>query len=257
MPERRLEGKVAIITGCARGQGRAAALLFAAHGARVAGADWDEEAGQATIDECVTAGGEAVFTRVDVSAAEEVYGLVSDTMEHFGALHVLYNNAGISFSGPLKVGTVLDIPEADWDGMLHVNLNSVYYATRAALPHLIAARGGSIINTASTNAVVGMVNNDSYTAAKGGVLSLTRSLAVRFGKHNVRVNAIIPGPIETDMIKDLIARPGAREATEAMTALRRIGRPEEVAYAALFLASDESSFMTGSAITVDGGQTAI
>jgi NAD(P)-dependent dehydrogenase (short-subunit alcohol dehydrogenase family) len=256
-PARRLQGKIAIITGCARGQGRAATLLFAAHGARIAGADWDEAAGQATIDECVAQGAEAVFTRVDVSQAEDVYGLVDGTVERFGGLDVLYNNAGISFSGPLRVGTVVDIPEPDWDGMLRINLNSVYYATRAALPHFIAAGGGSIINTASTNAVVGMVNNDSYTAAKGGVLSLTRSLAVRFGKHNVRVNAIIPGPIETDMIKGVLARPGAREATEAMTALRRLGRPEEVAYAALFLASDESSFVTGSAIAVDGGQTAI
>jgi NAD(P)-dependent dehydrogenase (short-subunit alcohol dehydrogenase family) len=256
-PARRLDGKVAIITGCAKGQGRAAALLFAAHGAHVAGADWDEEAGQATIAECVAAGGSATFAKVDVSHAEDVYGLVASTVEGAGGLDVLYNNAGISFSGPLRTGTVLDIPEEDWDGMLRINLNSVYYAVRAALPHLIERGGGSIINTASTNAVVGMVNNDSYTAAKGGVLSLTRSLAVRFGKHNIRVNSIIPGPIATDMIKAVIAKPGAREATEAMTALRRIGRPEEVAHAALFLASDESSFVTGSALTVDGGQTAI
>lgn len=253
----RLADKIAIVTGCASGQGRAAALLFAEEGASVVGADWDAERGAATVEQILDRNGTASFVRTDVSEADDVERLIEHTVATYRGVDVLFNNAGVSFSGPFKVGTVLDIPEPDWEQMIKVNLGSVYLTIRAALPHLLERGGGSIINTASTNAVVGMVNNDSYTASKGGVLSLTRALAARFGKHNIRVNALVPGPIETDMITDILARPGAREATERMTALRRIGRPEEVAYAALFLASDESSYVTGAALAVDGGQTAI
>jgi len=253
----RLANKVAVITGAASGQGRAAAELFAAEGARLALTDWSGEAGQQVAEALRAAGHEVLFVRGDVSRAADVEALRAATLERFGQVDVLYNNAGVSFSGPFRVGTVLDIPEDDWDAMIAVNLKGVYLVTRAFLPTMIAARTGSIVNTSSSAAVVGMVNNDSYTASKGGVLALTRALAVRFGKYGIRVNALIPGPIDTPMIAGVLARPGAREATEAMTALRRLGRPEEVARCALFLASDESSFVTGAALVVDGGQTVL
>jgi NAD(P)-dependent dehydrogenase (short-subunit alcohol dehydrogenase family) len=253
----RLAGKVAVITGAASGQGRAAASLFAAEGASLVLADWNEPDGQKIEASLRLAGYEAVFVHTNVARASDIARLHETLMQRFGRIDVLYNNAGVSFSGPFKVGTVLDIPEDDWDNMIAVNLKSVYLAIKAFLPLMVQARKGSIINTASTNAVVGMVNNDSYTASKGGVLALTRSLAVRFGKDGVRVNALIPGPIDTPMIAEVLSRGGAREATEAMTALRRLGLPAEVAQCALFLASDESSFVTGASLLVDGGQTAM
>ena len=253
----RLAEKVAVITGCATGQGRAAARLFASEGAQLALADWNADGGAAIADELAGQGFEVLFDHVDVQDSVAVDRFRDRTLDRYGRVDVLYNNAGVSFSGPYRVGTVIDTPEGDWDAVISVNLKSVYLMMRAFLPGMIDRHSGSIVNTSSTNALVGMVNNDAYTASKAGVLALTRSTAVRFGKYGVRANVLVPGPVETPMISALLERPGAREATEAMTALRRIGRPEEIAAAALFLASDESSFMTGSVLVVDGGQTAI
>jgi NAD(P)-dependent dehydrogenase (short-subunit alcohol dehydrogenase family) len=253
----RLAEKVTVISGAASGQGRAAARLFAAEGAKLVLADWDEPAGRNVESDLRAVGHDVMFVRTDVAQAVEVRELAEVTLRKHGRVDVLYNNAAVSFSGPFRVGTVLDIPEEDWDRLVAVNLKSVYLMVKAFLPSMLEARSGSIINTSSTNALVGMVNNDSYTAAKGGVLSLTRSLAVRYGKYGVRVNALIPGPIDTPMIAGLLTKSGAREGTAALTALRRLGRPEEIAQCALFLASDESSFVTGSALVADGGQTAM
>lgn len=253
----RLSGKVAVITGCASGQGRAAARLFAREGAQLGLADWNLDEGSELARDLEGEGHEVLFDQVDVQDTSAVDRFAQAVLTRFGRVDVLYNNAGVSFSGPYKVGTVLDTPEADWDAVISVNLKSVYLMMRAFLPGMIDRRTGSIVNTSSTNALVGMVNNDAYTASKAGVLAVTRSTAVRFGKYGVRANVIVPGPVDTPMIAEILMRPGAREATEAMTALRRLGRPEEIAAAALFLASDESSFMTGSVLVVDGGQTAI
>ena len=253
----RLKDKVAIITGAGSGQGKASAELFVREGAKVVVADWNETAGQQVAQGLQASGYEAMFVRTDVSDETEVAALVEQVMRRYGRIDVLFNNAGIGYSSTsrYKMAPLLETPLKDWDAILGINLNGVYLVSKHVLPVMIQQRKGSIINNASLNGLLGVSGADAYTAAKGGVVALTRVMAVDYGKYNIRVNCICPGAIDTPMIADVLKIPEAREKY-ASTPLGRIGRPEEVAYAALFLASDESSYITGLIMPVDGGWSA-
>lgn len=250
----RLDGKIALITGAGSGQGRAAALLFAQEGAKLALVDWDEKGGADTLSALKDIGSKAFFHKADVSQEGEVKGMFQEIKERFGLLHVIYNNAGIGYSFG-HMGSIEETSSEDWDLVLQINLRSVFLCCKYGIPLLLQSGGGSIINTASINALVAVPGADAYTASKGGIVSLTRVLARDYGLKNIRVNCICPGPIETPMIESRIHLPQYQARYQQATALGRIGKPIEVAYLALFLASDESSYITGAIIPVDGGWT--
>jgi NAD(P)-dependent dehydrogenase (short-subunit alcohol dehydrogenase family) len=250
----RLAGKVALITGAASGMGRAAAELFAGEGARVVVCDLVDEAGNATVDAVRAAGGDATFVRADVSQWNDCVDMVRAAVDTYGGLHVVYNNAGIF---PADDGGVLDTPEPTWDRVMNVNLKGVWLGCKAAIPALRVSGGGSIVNVASFVALVGAATAQiAYTASKGGVLAMTRELAVEYARQGIRANALCPGPIETPLLQELLADPARRARRMVHIPMGRLGRAEELAKAALFLASDDSSFMTGAALVVDGGITA-
>lgn len=250
----RLKDKVAIITGAGSGQGEAAAILFAKEGAKVVVAEWNEEAGERVAESIRQAGGEALFIKTDVSDEAAVQSMVDRTMERFRQIDVLFNNAGIGFSANAryKMASLLETPLHDWNAIIGINLNGAYLVSKYVLPVMIRQQRGSIINNSSLNGILGESGADAYSAAKGGVVALTRVMAVDYGKYNVRVNCICPGAIETPMIAPALEIAGVRERYEAGP-LGRLGKPEEIAYAALFLASDESSYVTGLIMPVDGG----
>jgi NAD(P)-dependent dehydrogenase (short-subunit alcohol dehydrogenase family) len=234
--------------------GRVAAELFAAEGARVAVADRDAADGEAAVEAVRAAGGEAVFVPVDVSDAAQVEAMVAAAVEAFGGLHVLYNNAGIF---PADDGGVTETPEPTWDTVLDVNLKGVWLGCKYGVPALLASGGGSIVNVASFVALMGAATAQiAYTASKGGVLSMTREVAVEYARQGIRANALCPGPIETELLAALMADPARRRRRLVHIPMGRLGRAEELAKAALFLASDDSSFMTGASLVVDGGITA-
>jgi NAD(P)-dependent dehydrogenase (short-subunit alcohol dehydrogenase family) len=249
----RLANKVAIITGAGGGMGRAASLLFAREGAKVAVADIDAKTGEEVVAEITKAGGEALFVPVNVADEAQVQQMVAATAERFGAVHVLYNNAGIM---PADDGAVTDITEQTWDKVLDVNLKSAFFCCKYAIPEMIKAGGGSIINTASFVALLGCtVPQDAYTASKGGMIALTKSLAVQYAKQGIRANAICPGPIETPLLRMLWTSEEARNLRLGRIPLGRFGTPEDIVYLALYLASDEASWTTGAVMVVDGGIT--
>ncbi len=249
----RLADKVAIITGAGSGMGRAAAQLFAREGAKVVVADLDTKTGEASAAEARAAGGEALFVPVDVADEGQVQRMVEVTVERFGAVHVLYNNAGIM---PADDGAVTDITEQTWDKVLDVNLKSAFLCCKYAIPEMMKAGGGSIINVASIVAMLGCtVPQDAYTASKGGIIALTKSLAVQYAKHGIRANAICPGPIETQLLRMLWTSEEERNRRLNRIPLGRFGAPEDIVYLALYLASDEASWTTGSVMVVDGGIT--
>jgi NAD(P)-dependent dehydrogenase (short-subunit alcohol dehydrogenase family) len=250
----RLDGKVALITGAGNGMGRVASVLFAREGARVVVADWSEAGGRETVAAVEAAGGSAAFFRVDVAKAGQVEALVAFTMEHFGALNILYNNAGIF---PADDGGVIETPEPTWDRVMDVNLKGVWLGCKYGVPAMLASGGGSIVNVASFVALMGAATAQiAYTASKGGVLAMTREIAVEYGRRGIRANSLCPGPIATPMLDELMSDPARRARRLVHIPMGRLGRAEELAQAALFLASDESSFMTGSQLVVDGGITA-
>ncbi|GIU88169.1 MAG: 3-oxoacyl-ACP reductase [Acidimicrobiia bacterium] len=250
----RLDGRVALITGAASGMGAAAAELFAREGARVVAVDVEPAAGTALVARLRDAGHDASFVTADVSRADDCNRMVAAALERYGALHVLYNNAGIF---PADDGGLLETPEPTWDRVVAVNLKGVWHGCRAAVPAMLAGGGGSIVNVASFVALMGSATAQvAYTASKGGVLAMTREIAVEYARQGIRANALCPGPIETPLLAGLLADPHQRARRLVHVPMGRLGRAEELAKAALFLASDDSSFMTGAALVVDGGITA-
>jgi NAD(P)-dependent dehydrogenase (short-subunit alcohol dehydrogenase family) len=246
----RLKDKVALITGGASGIGRATAELFAREGARVAVADYSND-GRDTVQAIKTAGGEAVFVPVDVSDSGQVARMVEAALQAYGRIDVLFNGAGI-----LYYGTVLETDEQAWNRVISINLTGTYLCCRAVVPHMIRQGGGSIINVASTvGAHDACANAVAYVTSKGGVTLFTKAMAIDHARQGVRVNALVPGATDTPMIRKALT-PEALEALAASHPIGRLGRPEELAKAVLFLASDDASFVTGTAMYVDGGQTA-
>ncbi|HJT56178.1 MAG TPA: glucose 1-dehydrogenase [Ktedonobacteraceae bacterium] len=247
----RLSNKVAIITGSANGMGRAAAELFAREGASVVVTDISAEMGEATVRDIRDAGGQAIFVQANVADENEVKQMVHATIDAFGRVDVLYNNAGIM---PNDDGSVTELTEATWDRILDVNLKSTFLCCKYAIPHMMKQGSGSIINIASFVAFMGCtVPQDAYTASKGGLLALTKSLAVQYGPYGIRCNAICPGPIETPMLRTLWTSEEARNLRLSRIPLGRFGEPNDIIYMALYLASDESSWTTGAWLIVDGG----
>jgi NAD(P)-dependent dehydrogenase (short-subunit alcohol dehydrogenase family) len=251
----RLADKVAIITGAGSGMGRVAAERFAAQGARVVVAEYDEATGTAAANAVTQAGGEASFVRVDVSQEADVQDMVDHALSTFGRIDVLYNNAGVM---PEADHSVVDTEVAVWDLVMAVNLRGVYLSCKHAIPRMVEQGSGSIINVSSFAALLGCsVPQDAYTASKGAVLSLTRSLAVQFAPKGVRANSISPGPVETPMLMDwLLKDEEAKRVRLARNPTGRFGRPEEVVDVAVYLASDESRWTNGANFVIDGGVTA-
>ncbi len=249
----RLEGKTALITGAGSGMGRVAATLFAKEGANVVATDISRDGVDITVRMVDEAGGSVLGLTGDVSNAADVESWVRAGIEQYGAINVLYNNAGIF---PDNDRSVLEMDEETYRRTLDVNLKGVMLCCKYGIPEIVRAGGGSVINVASFVALVGCtVPQDAYTASKGAVLALTKSLAVQFGRDRVRVNAICPGPILTPLLADLFPNEEEKNKRLNRIPLGRFGLPEDIAYAAIYLASDESSWTTGTEFVVDGGIT--
>jgi NAD(P)-dependent dehydrogenase (short-subunit alcohol dehydrogenase family) len=250
----RLDDKVALITGGASGMGKVASHLFAREGAKVVLTDIADEAGEAVAAAIRDGGAQAAYVHADVSRASDAEAMVRFAVDTFGGLTILYNNAGVF---PERDGSVTETPEEVWDLTIDINLKGVYLGCRYGIPAMIESGGGAIVNVASFVALMGAATPQiAYTASKGGVLSMTREIAVEFARRGVRANALCPGPIETPLLKELLADPARRQRRLVHIPMGRFGLAEEIAKAALFLASDESSYMTGAALVVDGGITA-
>jgi NAD(P)-dependent dehydrogenase (short-subunit alcohol dehydrogenase family) len=255
----RLVGKVAIVTGANSGIGRATARLFAREGAQVVCCDIQEQLGPRIDDMIAQDGGSALFLKTDATSEADWTRTVSSTLERFGDLDILYNNAGGGVRG--KIG---ELKNDEWHFIMNLNLNSIYYGSRAVLPHFLAKRRGNIINTASTFGILASEENPAYCATKAAVINLTRQMALDYGTQGIRVNCICPGATDTPRFRGVPPRAMFESGlppeqidrlSKLNRALNRLARPEEIAYDVLFLASDEASFVTGSALVVDGGQT--
>lgn len=240
----KLDGKVALITGAGSGIGRSTSLLFAGEGAKVMVADYVPDGGHQTVEMIKDAGGTAAYVEVDVSRSADIQRMVKMTIDTYGRIDILYNNAGIQ--GPVM--PMADVPEDEWDRTIATNLSSVFLGSKYALAHMVDQGGGVIINTASTMGLAGKATIAAYACTKAGIISLTKTAAAEYGPSNIRVNCICPGVINTPMggasgeVMDLSVLP-----------LRKIGNPEDIARAALYLASDDSQYVTGISLVVDGG----
>ncbi len=255
---RRLENKIAIITGAGNGMGRATAIMFAREGASIAVTDINEADGKETVRQIEAIGGKAHFWLMNVSDEAEVAKVFADVVRIFGKLDILINNAGIT--GVDK--PVHEVTEAEWDAVFNVDVKGVFFCTKHAVPYMKQNQRGSIVNFSSIYGLVGSNDLTPYHAAKGAVTVMTKQDAVNYGRDNIRVNSVHPGTILTPLVRDLMDRhPGGPDAyLEPMRVkhpLGRVGEPDEVAFAVLFLASDEASFITGTALTIDGGYTAV
>ena len=249
----RLQGKVAIITGGARGQGEAEARMFVREGAKVVFGDVLDDEGRQVEADIAAAGGEAVYVRLDVTDEDSWREAVGTAVSRFGKVDILVNNAGIA---SWNAGDDASVEE--WDRIMAVNAKGVFLGTKAVVPAMRAAGGGSIINISSISGMVGQTNiHPGYNASKGAVRILTKSTAVQHAAEGIRCNSIHPGPVKTPMTERSWSNPEWLQATERRTPLGRYAEPDEIAYGVLFLASDESSFMTGSEVVIDGGMTAL
>jgi len=252
MSTNQLQGKIAIITGAASGIGRATALLFAREGASVVLTDINESAGHAVATEIAGNGGRAIFEPADVPRATDCHRVVERAVRDFGGIHILFNNAGI-----IRRASVVELTESDWDRVMAVNVKSMFLMSRQVIPIMASAGGGSIINTASGWGLAGGPRAAVYCASKGAVVLLTKAMAIDHGLQKIRVNCICPGDTDTAMLRNeaqQLGEPNEKFLAEATKRpLGRVGKPEEIAQAALYLASDASSFVTGTALVVDGG----
>jgi len=250
----RLQGKVAVITGAGSGMGRATALRFAQEGAAVFVADIDEGSGPAAVEVISAGGGRAEFMQTDVASSEDVRRLLAAAVERFGGLDILFNNAGIVGES----ARLADQSEENWQRVLGVNLTGVYLGMRHAIPAMLERGGGSIISTASVAGMVGWAGAAAYSASKAAVINLTRTAAIEYARWNIRVNCICPGVIHTPLLEGIYGGSiaGAEERLLRMQPMPRLGTPDDIAAMALYLASDESAFVTGAAMVVDGGYTA-
>jgi len=250
-----LTGKVALITGGASGIGRATAELFAREGAAVTIADLNAQEGQSVVQAIVGDGGDALFVCCDVTKASDCQQAVQKTVSRFGGLDILFNNAGVT-----RRASVLETTEEEWDWVMAVNVKSVFLMSKAAIPLMVEAGGGVIVNSGSGWGLVGGKDAVSYCASKGAVIQLTKAMAVDHGEQNIRVNAVCPGDTDTPMLADEAKQLGQSHqvilAESVHRPLGRVGRPEEIAQAVLYLASDASSFVTGTTLLVDGGSLA-
>jgi NAD(P)-dependent dehydrogenase (short-subunit alcohol dehydrogenase family) len=246
------EAKTAIVTGAGQGIGQAIAEAFVREGANVVIAEINAASGSQVAQRLTQSGARVLFVQTDVSKEDSVKSMVREAVARFGAVHALCNNAALEIAKDLR-----DMEAEEWDRVLSVNLRSIYMCTRALLPHFIAAGGGSVVNISSVQALASTGRVAAYTAAKGGMLSMTRDLAQDFGKFNIRVNAICPGCIDTPMQERALARlPNPNQALTALCdsiPMRRTGKPKEIAEAVLFLSSSRASYITGATLVVDGG----
>jgi NAD(P)-dependent dehydrogenase (short-subunit alcohol dehydrogenase family) len=244
------EGKVALVTGGGYGIGRAAALAFARKGAKVSVADVDIKKGEETVQRIKKAGGEALFVKADVSQAADVEALVHKTVETFGRLDFAFNNAGIH---KVFVPTI-DFTESDWNEMININLKSVWLCLKYEIPQMLKQGKGAIVNTSSAAGLIAAPSNPAYPASKHGVVGLTKSTAIEFARRGIRINCVCPGPTRTGMYESLVAvAPQVVEMMNTKVPMGRMAEPEEVAAAAVWLCSDEASYITGHALPVDGG----
>ena len=247
----RLEGKVALISGGARGMGAAEVRLFAREGAKVVIADVLEDEGRKVEAEIKESGGIALFVKLDVTNESEWLNAVETAVQSFGKLNVLVNNAAI-----IRSERVLETTEQIWDDVMSVNAKGVFLGTKSAIPEMQKIGGGSIINISSGAGITGSDQNAAYHASKGAVRIFTKAAAIQYAKDNIRVNSVHPGPVDTAMLSSIRSDSDNQERL-GLVPLGRVGRPEEVAYGVLYLASDESSFVTGSEVVIDGGRTAL
>jgi NAD(P)-dependent dehydrogenase (short-subunit alcohol dehydrogenase family) len=249
----RLQDKVILITGSGSGIGKSTALLFGREGAKLIVNDLNEQNGNETVNEIRREGGDAIFIKADVTKANEVEEMVKEIINRFGWIDVLFNNAGIS-----GIGAIHELSEEVWDRVINVNIKGVFLPSKYVIPHMMERKEGSIINMSSCIAEIGLLRRTVYAASKGAVLALTKSMQTDYAPYNIRVNALLPGTILTPFVEDYLKKSYDNEE-EALKGLRArqlsgdLGRPEDVARAALFLASDESKFMMGSPLYIDGG----
>lgn len=246
-----LKEKVAIITGAGSGIGRATALLFAKEGAKVVVADWIEEGGKETVEQIKEQKGEAIFVKTDVSKAEDIDKMVKTCLDNFGRIDILVNNAGI-----YRAYNLHEMSEQDWDKIIDVNLKSVFLGSKRVIPEMLKQGRGKIISTASIAGLVGFAQSGAYCASKGGIINLTREMALEYAPKGINVNCVAPGLIKTAMTKDMLDDPATKEFLESSTPYPRLGEPEDIANAFLYLASDKSDFVNGEVLVVDGGWVA-